>query len=392
MGVPKSPADSRPELIDLYAHSTQRAIPRPSADLHSETRRRRDRHPTHVGVFHLPTFPTPALPARHRIASMAFHYQPAADLSSDDEGGAPLDLNAWKSGAAQPAPQPPSQSLPAQAPAPTAPVVADNEEDSNDELAADPLSAFKTGKSTSQRSASRASPSTSTPAASVPVLGRTGSGFTSINRGPSMPQYAAAAENEVPEFDANNIPVGDGEDDQEDEPDEEAEGVQEVRSKKPARSEEAASRREASTTSGRRSTTREPGEDEDEEPEGLVPVLPRHEEVDENEVVDMTAGEDTVRRVLAEIESVGGTIAYKVEMGDYSVELVSSNLLPFHAFRLFSPFVYFACARSTMFFGCLLPTRCAVVQQLLASKSGDGSSGWRRFATQLAFTFPAAFV
>lgn len=53
----------------------------------------------------------------------------------------------------------------------------------------------------------------------------------------------------------------------------------------------------------------------------LAPILPVVE-LYEEDVVDMTAGDDVVRRVLEEVESDEGAVAYMVELGDYSVEKV----------------------------------------------------------------------
>lgn len=200
---------------------------------------------------------------------MAFHYELPAELSSDEEGGAPLDLSTWKNGGPNT-----TTSRKPQAPAPTAPMLAFNDYDSDEELTADPLESF-------QKSNMRCSNGTTTPA---PVA-RTESGFTSINR-PSVSFAATAVDDddaiEMPEFDANNIPVGD-EDDVEDDDDEDEIVVQ--------------------------------------VPKPLVPILPR-DELDEDDVVDMTAGWDEVRRVLEELEGDDGTMVYRVELGDYSVEEV----------------------------------------------------------------------
>ncbi|KAK5120681.1 hypothetical protein LTR85_006039 [Meristemomyces frigidus] len=205
---------------------------------------------------------------------MAFHFQPA-DLSSDDEGGAPIDLAAWQGSATKK-----TTPRPAQAPAPTAPMVVPD--DSDDELAEDPLASF-------QSSNKRRRNGTSTPAAGPAPVARMSSGFTSINR-PSASLGTAAVEDdaiEMPDFDANNIPVGD-EDDVEEEEEEE----------------------------------------EEEEPtvQPLVPILPR-DELDEEDFVDMTAGEHVVQRVLEELEGDDGTMVYRVELGDYSIEEIPFDQL-----------------------------------------------------------------
>jgi len=63
----------------------------------------------------------------------------------------------------------------------------------------------------------------------------------------------------------------------------------------------------------------------------VVPVLPRFERDDED-VVDLTAGDDVVRRVLAELETTSedGALLYRVEFEDWRVEEVRfDRLLPF---------------------------------------------------------------
>ncbi|KAK4541522.1 hypothetical protein LTR36_007968 [Oleoguttula mirabilis] len=214
---------------------------------------------------------------------MAFHYEPPADLSSDDEGGAPIDLSTWQGHAAKNA-----APRPAQAVAPTAPMVV-QVDDSDDELAQDPLASFQSSQHTRNRNG------TTTPIAAPAPPARRGSGFTSINRSDTVVLGAAAVEEEedaieMPDFDANNIPVGDeDEDEQEEEEDD--------------------------------------GEDEIEligQP--LVPIIPRDDvNRDDGEVVDMTAGEFVVRRVVEELERED--MVYRVELGDYSVEELPFEVL-----------------------------------------------------------------
>ncbi|KAK1042344.1 hypothetical protein LTS16_008952 [Friedmanniomyces endolithicus] len=60
----------------------------------------------------------------------------------------------------------------------------------------------------------------------------------------------------------------------------------------------------------------------------VVPVLPRFERDDED-VVDLTAGDDVVRRVLAELETTSedGALLYRVEFEDWRVEEVQFDQL-----------------------------------------------------------------
>jgi len=60
----------------------------------------------------------------------------------------------------------------------------------------------------------------------------------------------------------------------------------------------------------------------------VVPVLSRVERNDED-VVDLTAGDDVVRRVLAELgdTSEDGTLVYRVEFEDWRVEEVRFDRL-----------------------------------------------------------------
>lgn len=215
-------------------------------------------------------------------------------MSSDDEGGASFDPNAWKSA---PQSRPLAQ---AHTPAPTAPMVPP-EAESEDELAADPLSTFRNG-SAAKRRAVGTSTTTTQPAALGREGGR-GSGFTSINRpsaslrpGSAISQSQSEKEVKVPAVDTNNVSVGDSDDEDGDDHTDE---------------DEVEERRQSNDN-------------------GLVPMVSRATlENDEDEIVDMTAGEDVVRRVLAEVDSVGGEVVYKVELGDYSVEEVCPDpILP----------------------------------------------------------------
>ncbi len=60
----------------------------------------------------------------------------------------------------------------------------------------------------------------------------------------------------------------------------------------------------------------------------VVPILSRIERDDED-VVDLTAGDDVVRRVLAELEdtSEDGALVYRVEFEDLRVEEVRFDRL-----------------------------------------------------------------
>jgi len=212
---------------------------------------------------------------------MAFHYQPSADLSSDEEGGAAVNPAAWQSGAKRS-----TAPRPTQAPAPTASMVAgptiNFSEDDEDELAADPLAVFQSGPNRKRKRNA-----TSTPAGAPAPIARMGSGFTSINQ-PSGSRSVRFADDEVemPDFDANNIPVGGSEDEAE-------------------------------------SAPQQPAQEQEPEQRGLVPIVPRVS-AEVEEVVDMTGGEDVVRRVLGEVEGRGAAMVYRVELGDYSIEEVCS--------------------------------------------------------------------
>ncbi|KAI7347576.1 SNF2 family DNA-dependent chromodomain-containing ATPase [Hortaea werneckii] len=222
-----------------------------------------------------------------------------------------------------------------------------HDSDDDDELAADPLAAFKAGgrrPSNNHNHNHNPSPSASStpataPAPAPPTFVPSGSGFTSINRPSNVPTPVASASQSRAEddadpfaFDANNIPVGDG--DSEDE----ADVVEETR--RPVSSTPSAHRVKRSGQTRPRSATRERTRSRQatEEPEHdrghgrvqdqLVPILPRAApESDDGDIIDMTAGDDVVRRVLAEADGVGGEIVYKVELGDYSVEEISFDHL-----------------------------------------------------------------
>jgi hypothetical protein len=189
---------------------------------------------------------------------MAYHYEPQVDVSDDEDG--PIDINAWKSGSA-------SQ----QQRAPVVPVVAGPSNDASDDgVAARASSALDSFRSGSKRKRSTPPP--------PPPPPRQSSGFTSINR-----PVASAPESpiELPDFDANVV---------DSEPEEEA--VEETQT--PARPQP----RQRS----------------------LAPVLPRAALADEEEIVDMTAGDDVVRRVVKELETDDGTMVYEVEFEDFHVE------------------------------------------------------------------------
>ncbi|KAI7094184.1 SNF2 family DNA-dependent chromodomain-containing ATPase [Hortaea werneckii] len=213
-----------------------------------------------------------------------------------------------------------------------------HDSDDDDDLAADPLAAFKAGPTPSNNpnpSASSTPPTAPAPAPALTTFASTGSGFTSINRPSVAPTPIASASQSRAEddadpfaFDANNIPVGDGED--------EADVVEEAR--RPASSTPSAHRiqgrgqaRPRSTSATReRTKSRQATEESDHRlghahvQDQLVPILPRAAfEGDDANIIDMTAGDDVVRRVLAEADGVGGEILYKVELGDYSVEEIS---------------------------------------------------------------------
>lgn len=217
-----------------------------------------------------------------------------------------------------------------------------HDSDDDDELAADPLAAFKAGgrrPSNNHNHNHNHSPSaSSTPATATapapPTFVPSGSGFTSINRPSNVPTPVASASQSRAEddadplaFDANNIPVGDG--DSEDE----ADVAEETR--RPVSSTPSAHRVKRSGQTRPRSATRERtrsrqateeadhGRGHGHVQDQLVPILPRAaSESDDGDIIDMTAGDDVVRRVLAEADGVGGEIVYKVELGDYSIEEV----------------------------------------------------------------------
>ncbi|KAI7183353.1 SNF2 family DNA-dependent chromodomain-containing ATPase [Hortaea werneckii] len=216
-----------------------------------------------------------------------------------------------------------------------------HDSDDDDDLAADPLAAFKAGGPRPSNnynhipSGSSTPATASAPAPAPPTFAPSGSGFTSINRPSNVPTPVASASQSRAEgdadpfaFDANNIPVGDG--DSEDE----ADVVEETR--RLVSSTPSAHRVKRSGQTGPRSATRErtrsrQATEEAEHDHGhrrvqdqLVPILPRAaSESNDVDIIDMTAGDDVVRRVLAEADGVGGEIVYKVELGDYSVEEIS---------------------------------------------------------------------
>ncbi|KAI6823985.1 SNF2 family DNA-dependent chromodomain-containing ATPase [Hortaea werneckii] len=216
-----------------------------------------------------------------------------------------------------------------------------HDSDDDDDLAADPLAAFKAGgprpsKSHNHIPSGSSTPATApAPAPAPPTFVPSGSGFTSINRPSNVPTPVASASQSRAEddadpfaFDANNIPVGDG--DSEDE----ADVVEETR--RPVSSTPSAHRVKRSGQTGTRSATGErtrsrQATEEAEHDRGhghvhdqLIPILPRADsEGNDVDIIDMTAGDDVVRRVLAEADGVGGEIVYKVELGDYSVEEIS---------------------------------------------------------------------
>ncbi|RMZ25249.1 hypothetical protein D0859_10697 [Hortaea werneckii] len=214
-----------------------------------------------------------------------------------------------------------------------------HDSDDDDDLAADPLAAFKAGGPRPSNNHNHIPSASSTPATAPalapPTFAPSGSGFTSINRPSNVPLPVASASQSRAEddadpfaFDANNIPVGDG--DSEDE----ADALEETR--RPVSSTPSAHRVKRSGQTRSRSATRErtrsrQATEEAEHDRGhghvqdqLVPILPRAaSEGDDGDVIDMTAGDDVVRRVLDEADGVGGEIVYKVELGDYSVEEIS---------------------------------------------------------------------
>ncbi|KAF2768548.1 hypothetical protein EJ03DRAFT_328205 [Teratosphaeria nubilosa] len=133
---------------------------------------------------------------------------------------------------------------------------------SDDELAAPAPSALEAFRGSKRQQ--------STP----PALSRaTSSGFTSINR----PGVAPAVESPVeePEFDAN---IAAAESDRED------------------------------------------GDAAEQERRALAPMVPRVSVFEDEGVVDMTAGDDVVQRVLEEREGGDGEMSYKVEFEDYHTE------------------------------------------------------------------------
>ncbi|KAK4556642.1 hypothetical protein LTR86_006213 [Recurvomyces mirabilis] len=161
-----------------------------------------------------------------------------------------------------------------QAPAPTAAMMAqttNDEDDSGDELATSALAAFQSGR--------RATP---------PLLSRPS--FTSINQTTSQPALPVLPDVDVdmddePAYDANVMGDDKGDEEQDDS------SLDEPRLK------------------------------------AIVTVLPRMDLDQEDEVVDMTAGEGVVRRVLAERQLPRDRLAYKVEFEDWSVEEVSFDEL-----------------------------------------------------------------
>lgn len=224
-----------------------------------------------------------------------------------------------------------------------------HDSDDDDDLAADPLAAFKAGgpRPSNNYNPNPPSRSSTPPTAPVPVPGpasttfaSTGSGFTSINRPSVAPTPHASASQPRAEddadpyaFDANNIPVGGGED--------EADVVEETR--RLASSTQSAHRiqgrgraRPRSRSATRERTKSRQATEELEHGHGyghgqvqgahvqdqLVPILPRAASAsNDGDIIDMTGGDDVVRRVLAEAHK-GDEMRYRVELGDYSVEKV----------------------------------------------------------------------
>ncbi|KAI7553411.1 SNF2 family DNA-dependent chromodomain-containing ATPase, partial [Hortaea werneckii] len=171
------------------------------------------------------------------------------------------------------------------------------------------------------------------PAPAPTTFASTGSGFTSINRPSVAPTpLASASQSRAKDdadpfaFDANNIPVGDGED--------EVDVVEETRrpASPSAPAHPVGRSRQTKLQSATRERTRSRQATEESEhrlghghvQDQLIPILPRAaSEGDDVNIIDMTAGDDVVRRVLAEADGVRGEILYKVELGDYSVEEIS---------------------------------------------------------------------
>ncbi|KAI7016623.1 hypothetical protein KC355_g3928, partial [Hortaea werneckii] len=207
-----------------------------------------------------------------------------------------------------------------------------HDSDDDGDLAADPLAAFKAGPRPSNHHNPPSGSSTppTAPAPAPTTFASTGSGFTSINRPSIAPTTFASASQSRGEddadpfaFDANNIPAGDGED--------EADVVGETRrstsSIAPAHPVERSRQMRPQFATRERTRSRQATEESEHRlghghvQDQLVPILPRAaSEGDDVDVIDMTAGDDVVRRVLAEADGVGGEISYKVELGDYSVE------------------------------------------------------------------------
>ncbi|KAH9825833.1 PHD/FYVE-zinc-finger like domain [Teratosphaeria destructans] len=192
---------------------------------------------------------------------MSFNHEVQAD-SSDDEAGVSLTQFQTGSGARRRTSQQRQQGI-----APIAQMDSVSGVDgiilSDDELAAPGPSALDAFRSSKRQQ--------STP----PALARAmSSGFTSINRR----AVASAAESPVeePEFDAN---IAAGESDHEDE-----------------------------------------GYAEEQERRALAPMVPRAAVFEDEGVVDMTAGDDVVRRILEEREGDDGEMSYKVEFEDYHTE------------------------------------------------------------------------
>ena len=153
-------------------------------------------------------------------------------------------------------------------------VVQSLDEDSGDDaLAIDPVASFQSGALKRKRS---------TPPAPV---ARSGNDFAATNRKSTV---ATTGSDDEPAFDANNIPFG-----------------------------------------GASSEVdhNEVEDDEDDEDtivvKPLVPIVSRSRIEHDDDVIDMTAGGDVMRRILEELEGKRGAVVYRVEMGDYGVEEVS---------------------------------------------------------------------
>ena len=224
---------------------------------------------------------------------MAFHFQPQADSSDEDEQ---VDLSSWQTGAKPPRrPSPPAAAM----------AVMDELADEDDGEVEDPLAAFRSGGQGTEPGDDdediEEEDGTTDQDGKIAIDDSATPDITSSGKESKTRKRKGTTPFVSPGFTSINNPAPNS---------------------PPSSEEDALDATELAPRRGRSGTGRTPVKRK----ARLVPIIPRVQldSDEEAEIIDFTAGGDVVRRVKKESRGRGGDLLYKVEFEDRHVEEVRS--------------------------------------------------------------------